>query len=337
VRCRPAIRAHRRPGWHLTREVAELTHAAAGAVAAAELSKRVLTDLAAHAHPSSTTVAAIVAAQCSDDGQRSALAAYLYLCRDLPPAALGTVFGIDPSAARRLVERGTGTAPVTGGDECRGWALVAPRPGRTTAERRAGSGHVSLCRRCRNKLRAHAVLEQRVAAAGSVAFGASVTAAVVRAFAGSHAVGSAAGALTAPIVALSTAAALTAGAGTFALTSRGDGGHRSPAGTVQPRPGAPADGPAEPADADTTPAAVSHPLATSAPTGAPATAKPAPSVPGLPTVRKLLPLPGSTSVPLPTVSLPALPLPTVSASPPVLPTTLPLPGPLPTLKLPQLP
>ena len=319
-----AVRAHRRPGRVLSREVAELTHAAAGATAARELTKQVLVDLAAHPYPGSAAVASAVAGRCRDDAQRSALAAYLYLCRDQSTDELGTVFGVEPAAARRLVERGTGTAPVTAGDECRGLALVAPRPGRTIPERRAASGHLSLCRRCRNKLRAHAVLKQKVAAAGSVAFGASVTAAVGRAFAGSHVAGSAAGALTAPIVALSTAVALTAGAGTFALTTHGDGGHRTPTGTDRPQQGAPA-------GVRTTPAADTQPVPGGTPSSGPS--RPAP---GLPTDRKLLPLPELTTVPLPTTSLPALPLPSVSLSPPALPTILPtaLPTSLPTTSLP---
>jgi hypothetical protein len=338
-----AIGTHRRTGRYTAREIAELTHAAVGAIAARELTKLVLADLAGQPSPSSATVARTVAAQCADDAKRSALAAYLYLCRDLSVDALATVFGVDSSAARRLVERGTGTAPVTGGDECRGWALVAPRAGRTSAERRAGSGHLSLCRRCRNKLRAHAVLEQRVAAAGSVAFGASVTAAIGRAFAGSHAAGSAAGALTGPIVALSTAAALTAGAGTFAVTRHGDGDRRAPGGTVRPHPGTPA-------EVHPTPAAVSRPVpSTAAPAVADGARRPATSPPGRTPDRKLVPLPGVSAVPLPTVSLPARPLPVASISPPALPTslpvpvptlpvpTLPVPVPVPTLRLPQLP
>ena len=335
-----AVLTQRRPSRVLVREVEELTHAAAGAAAAPELTKHVLADLAPKPYPGSATVASAVAGRCSDDGQRSALAAYLYLCRDMSTDSLATVFAVDTPAARRLVERGTGTAPVTAAEECRGWALVAPRPGRTLPERRAASGHLSLCRRCRNKLRAHAVLEQRVAAAGSVAFGASVTAAVGRAFAGSHVAGSAAGALTAPIIALSTAVALTAGAGTFALTTHGDGRHRVPGGTDRLHPDAPA-------SVRTTPAADTEPVPSTAPSGGPTRQAPPGSQPGLPTERKLLPLPELTTVPLPTVSLPALPLPQVDLSPPALPTSLAtalptslptsLPLPLPSVTLPQLP
>src|SRR4051794_37688488 len=340
MRSRLVVRRHRRPRRQLSRDVAELTHAAAGAAATGELTKRVLAELGDHAYPSSTTVAAVVAAHCADDSQRSALAAYLYLCRDLSLGSIGKVFGVDAAAARRLVERGTGTAPVTAGDECRGWALVAPRPGRTPAERQAASGHLSLCRKCRNKLRVHAMLEQRVAAAGSVAFGASVTAAVGRAFAGSHAVGSAAGALTGPIVALSTAAALTAGAGTVAITTHrggsGSGSERTPAGTVRPHPGGPAGGLVNTTtDVHGTPAADPRTEPTDAPAVGP-TAGPAPSVPGVTPVRKLLPLPALTAVPLPTASLPPLPLPRVSLSPVAVPTKLPtnVPLPLPSVTLP---
>src|SRR4051812_15105753 len=225
------MRTHSRTSRRLGQEVAELTRAVTDPRAARDLARLVLNDLSDIAYPHHQRVAAAVAQRCQDDAQRSALAAYLHLCRDLSFDAVGDVFGVDAGAARRLVERGTGTAPVTAAEDCRGWALVAPRAGRTTAERHAASGHLSLCRRCRNKLRAHTVLEHRVAVAGTTTLGASLAAAVGRTFAG-HVATSAAGAVTGPLVALSTAAAVTAGIGGFAVATHTDS-PRTPANVQQ--------------------------------------------------------------------------------------------------------
>jgi hypothetical protein len=210
------VRAHRAVRRRVAQEVGELTRAVCDPRAARSLAKLVIDDVRARQHPTTHDVAVAVATRCSDDGQRSGLAAYLHVCRDVSFDTLGDLFAISPAAARRLVERGTGTTPITAGDDCRGWALVTPRPRRTPAEHHAAAGHLSLCRRCRNKLRAHTALEHRVAVAGSATFGASVAAAVGRAVAGGQAVTGTASALTAPILALSTAAALTAGVGAVA-------------------------------------------------------------------------------------------------------------------------
>lgn len=323
------MRAHRRTVRRVALEVAELSRAVATGAAALELSRRVLADLAGKPYVGDAAIAAAVAHRCADDAQRRALAAYLHLCRDLSLDAVATVFEVDRAAARRLVERGTGTTPITAGDDCRGWGLVAPRPDRTSAERQAGTGHLALCRRCRNKLRAHASLEHRVAAAGTATFGASVTAAVGRAFAGGHVAGSAAGALTGPIVALSTAAALTAGAGAFAITAHhGDVG--SPAGVLRQHGHAPAG-----VRGSTAPGP--QPVSTTAPTAGPVRRAPSGPTPDLRPSRQL-PLTDLPAVPLPSVTAPALPLPTVSVSP--LPLPLPsasLPVPVPTLNVPTLP
>ncbi|HET6818514.1 MAG TPA: hypothetical protein VFH66_14900 [Mycobacteriales bacterium] len=323
------MRTRRRLGHRVLHDIDELTHAASDPAAARELARLVMRDLDGDHSPTAREVVAAVVARCADDGQRSGLAAYLHLCRDVSFDSLANLFDVTPPAARRLVERGTGTAPVTAADECRGWALVAPRPGRTDPEVRAASGHLSLCRRCRYRLRAHAVLEQRVAAAGSTAFGASVTAAVGRAFAGSH-VASAAGAITGPVLALSTAAALTAGAGAFAVTTR-DGGSQLPRVSNVSHDGpAPHGGGRAPARSSRPASSDANPTATSVPATAPT---PLPDA----APSRLAPLPGTTLLKLPTLSTSPLPLPTVSISPLPLTTTSPLPVPVPTLTLPPLP
>lgn len=323
------MRVHRRTRRRVAGEVADLSRAVTTGAAAIELSRYVLADLAGQPYPGDAAIAAAVARRCADDEQRRALAAYLHLCRDLSLDAVSSVFDVDRATARRLVERGTGSTPITAGDDCRGWGLVAPRPGRTSAERQAGAGHLALCRRCRNKLRAHATLEHRVAAVGSATFGASVTAAVGRAFAGGHLAGGAAGVLSGPIVALSTAAALTAGAGALAITAH-HGDADSPAGVLRQHDRAPA-------EVRTTPVARPQSVVSSAPTAEPVGRAPADRTPDLQPGRQL-PLPGVTAVPLPTVSAPALPLPTVSVSPVPLPSaSVVVPLPLPTLDVPTLP
>lgn len=321
------MRSHRRASRRLGQDIAELSRAVTDPRTARDLARQVLRDLETQPRPSNRDVVAAVADRCSDDGQRSGLAAYLHLCRDFSFEALGEVFGTTAAAARRLVERGTGAVPVTSADACRGWALVAPRPGRTTSELRAASGHLSLCRHCRYRLRAHAVLEHRVAAVGTAAFGASVTAAVGRAFAGGHIGSAAAGAITGPIVALTTAAALTAGVGAVAVTTH----HDSTSSTVV-RDGRHDQG--DPADVGSSPSPASN---HAAPRVAPRSSEPpvAPT-PGGVAPNRLAPLPGQTLLRLPQVSPPPLPLPTVSLSPlPI--TTSPLPVPLPSLSLPPLP
>jgi hypothetical protein len=333
------MRAHRRANRRVGNSVDELTRAVTDARAARDIARLVMADLATVAHPSAQDVLTAVAARCTDDVRRSALAAYLHVCRDVSLEMLGQVFGIDSGAARRLVERGSGTAPVTAADECRGWALVAPRVGRTDPELRAASGHLSLCRRCRYRLRAHAVLEHRVAAAGSVAFGASVTAAIGRAIAGGNVGSAAAGAITGPIVALSTAAALTAGAGALAVTTHGHGAAHYPAVShAHPHNGGRV-------TVDATPAASSGPASgrgTSRRVG-PAVAPTAPAAPAAPapagvTPSAPAPLPGSDLLKLPAVSPPALPLPLPTVSvPPLIAPTSPPPLPLPSLSLPPLP
>ena len=322
------MRAHRRAGRRLAQELGELTRAVTDPAAARELARDVQRDLDGRSWHGSRDVIAAVAGKCSDDAQRSGLAAYLHLCRDYSFDALADVFAVPPAAARRLVERGTGAVPITAIDGCRGWALVAPRPGRTDAELRAASGHLSLCRRCRYRLRAHAALEHRVAAVGTAAFGASVTAAIGRAVAGSHVGSAAAGAITGPIVALSTAAALTAGVGAVAVTTHGGGAsrpslsnvrndhHRAPA-RVEP-----------PAGATTGPSAQRTTPAGTAPSAVPA--------PGGGAPQQLLPGPVPTSSVLKLPNVPPPSLPNVRISPPAV-TTSPLPVPLPTLTLPPLP
>jgi hypothetical protein len=324
-----AVRAHQSARRRIAQEVGDLTRAVIDARSARTLARIVLSDIRTQPHPTTHDVVVAVATRCSDDGQRSGLAAYLHVCRDVSFATLAEMFDISPAAARRLVERGTGTTPITAADDCRGWALVAPRPGRTEPERRAASGHLSLCRRCRYRLRAHAVLEHRVAAAGSAAFGASVTAAVARTFAGGN-LGGAAGAITGPVMALSTAAALTAGVGAFAVTTHHEGTTRPAVTNVSH------EGPAPAGNAPATEPSASTPANRSADNGGAAAPSPAQTpVPGVAPSR-LAPLPGSNLLKLPQVSPPALPLPTVSVQPVPLPTSS-LPVPVPTLTLPPLP
>ena len=326
-----AVRAHRTARRRLAQDVGELTRAVTDPRAARNLAKLVLADVMARPHPTARDALVAVATRCDDDDQRSGLAAYLHVCRDISFDTLADVFAISPAAARRLVERGTGTTPITAADDCRGWALVAPRPGRTAPELRAASGHLSLCRRCRYRLRAHAVLEHRVAAAGSAAFGASVTAAVGRTLAGGHLAG-AAGVITGPIAALSTAAALTAGVGAFAVTTHHGGAARpvvnnmndqgpAPAATVAPKANHGSKAPA------------AHSGGADGGAGAPSTQQtPTPGV----APSRLAPLPGSNLLKLPQASPTAPPLPTVSVPPLPLPTS-PVPVPIPTLTLPPLP
>jgi hypothetical protein len=323
------MRAHHRAGRRLAHEIGELTRAVTGPTDARELARAVTQDLESRSHATTRDVVAAVADRCCDDGQRSGLAAYLHLCRDFSFETLADVFGVNAATARRLVERGTGAVPVTAADGCRGWALVAPRAGRTQSELRAASGHLSLCRRCRYRLRAHAALEHRVAAVGSAAFGASVTAAIGRAVAGGHVGSAAAGAITGPVVALSTAAALTAGVGAFAVTSHGGGAsHRVVTNDVRGRD-------SHPAHVDTRPVpSTEKPRRRNLGPATPPTAAPTPSGGLLP--RRLVPIPGTTNLPLPQVSPPPLPLPTIRVSPPVIPTPS-LPVPVPSLSLPPLP
>jgi hypothetical protein len=324
------MRTHRAARRRIAQDVGELTRAVTDGHSARALAKLVLADVRAQQHPTARDVVAAVASRCSDDAQRSALAAYLHVCRDVSFVTLANLFDVSPAAARRLVERGTGTTPITTADDCRGWALVAPRPGRTASELRAASGHLSLCRRCRYRLRAHAVLEHRVAAAGSAAFGVSVTAAVARTLAGGNLGGAAAGAITGPVLALSTAAALTAGVGAFAVTTH-HGGVTRPAVTNVSHDGpAPAGDP--PAAEPSTPAPANRSEGNG---GAAAPSPSRTSVPGV-TPSRLAPLPGSDLFKPPQVSPPALPLPTVSVPPLPLPTSS-VPVGVPSLTLPPLP
>ncbi|HET7529565.1 MAG TPA: hypothetical protein VFJ98_01250 [Mycobacteriales bacterium] len=335
MRAWPQVRRQRKARRRVGRDVGELTRAVADDRAARALARLALADLTLIEQPAPFDVASAVARRCDGDGQRALLAAYLHIVRDVSFDSLGHVLGVDPAAARRLVERGSGGAPVTTGQECRGWALVTPQPGRTAAERSAASGHLSLCRRCRNRLRAHAALERRVAVAGSATVGASVVAAIGRTLLGGHSASAAAGALTGPVAALSAAAALTTGVGAFAVSTHGGGHDGRPASHVrQDR--------SRPVSPDATPAAVSHqigrpPSPTVRPPAAPVLPTRAPVTTPLPTTPRRL-LPTAPSLPLPTVSPPPLPLPTVTLSP--LPAPLPtvsLPVPLPTVSLLPLP
>lgn len=329
----PPLRAVDR---RVARAVEELVLSVTDRDGAKALVRTVIADLEATPYPSALDIATAVARRCVGGPQRSALAAYLHLVHDNSLNTVATVFAVDVAAARRLVERGSGSAPVTTGEECRGWVLVAPRQGRTAAERHAAAGHLALCRRCRNRTRAHATIEHRVAAAGSATFGVSVVAAIGRAFAGQSA-SAATGALSGPILTLSTAAALTAGVGAVTVgVHRGDASP-PPAGRhahqQQQRPAAPS--------LRSTPAAVSRDVpAAQHTTHARAQhvgSSPAPGpgllptdLPKAPAVHLPLPLPTSTKVPLPlpTVSLPAIP----PVHPPVH-----LPVPTPTISLPPLP
>ena len=322
------MRAHRRANRRVAQHVGELTRAAADPTAARDLAQLVLRDLSDQSWHSNRDVVAAVAGKCSDDGQRSGLAAYLHLCRDYSFDSLADVFGVTPPAARRLVERGTGAVPVTAADGCRGWALVAPRPGRTQSELRAASGHLSLCRRCRYRLRAHAVLEHRVAAVGTATVGASVTAAIGRAVAGSHIGSAAAGAITGPIVALSTAAALTAGVGAVAVTTHGNGSSHPAVTNVHHNSNDPAGvAPASTAPDPRSPAQRLAPVQ-----GGPVVTP----TPGGVAPHRLVPLPDSSVLKLPQLPPPPVRVPNVRVSPPTVKTS-PLPIPLPSLSLPPLP
>jgi len=277
-------------------------------------------------------------ARCNDDAERAELAAYLHVVKDVPFGELASALSVESPAARRIVERGSGNASVTATETCRGWALVAPRPGRTGAEHSAANGHLVLCRHCRNRLHAHELLEQRVAKVGSATVGVSVATAVVRAFTG-NAAGGVAGAL--PTLALGTAAALAAGAG--ALTATLHLGHDSPrhspigqvVGTERKASQGTSNG------APTSSSGSTAGGATSAPggSGSSGSGSPAPSpssILPLPSARNLLPLQIPTApsvsapaVPVPGVSVPGLPVPTVSAPAVKLPSPTLSPTPLP--------
>lgn len=276
--------------------------------------------------------AAREAARCRTDDERAELAAYLYLLPELSLERIAAVFGVDVARARRLVERGSGAAPITAGDDCRGWALVAPQPGRTAAERAAAQGHGSLCRSCRNRLRAHQVVERRVAKAGSATLGVGVIAAVVRTVAGGS------GALTSggvPVAVLSGALAVTAGTGALVATL-----HHGPAGrgdavvpVVQVTSSVDGDSGAVLRRRSSASAAVTRsrrqrgtasvPVAgTSSPASSPSLPLPT-TVPQLPGRDTSVPLVGE--LPVPSVPVPSVPVPSVS------PLTVPLP--LPTMSL----
>src|SRR5436305_4954481 len=102
--------------------------------------------------------------------------------------------------------------PSTGRD-CRGWPLVRSIARLSPDERAAAEGHLALCRRCTARLDAEKTLEQRLATAGSVTLGVSVAAVVARMAGKSAGAVPFAGSSLTPVVALSTAAVLTAGAG----------------------------------------------------------------------------------------------------------------------------
>jgi hypothetical protein len=281
--------------------------------------------------------AARAAARCRTDEERSHLAAYLYLLPELSLDRIAGIFAVDVARARRLVERGSGTAPITAGDDCRGWSLVAPQPGRNAAERAAAQGHVSLCRSCRNRLRAHRVVERRVAKAGSATLGVGIVAAVVRGVAGS------AGAVSSgavPFAALSGALAVTAGAGALVATLHHGAGGRRPAQVVVPvvQVSSPATGSRDRLSdgGDTQSGSVTRSQRRSGSSSTPVAGTPSPGTSSLPLPTSLPTLPGrdtsvpligrlpvplpSASVPVPSVSVspPALPLPTISLSPPAL-------------------
>ena len=332
-------RASRRAVRHWRPAVAELAQVVTDGSSARRLTRDVAGALAcaSDAPVSTAAAAAAVAQHCSDDGQRAGLAAYLHVVRELPLDEVASAFSVDAAAARRLVERGTGAAPVTSADACRGWALVAPHLGRTDGERTAASGHLTLCRHCRNRLRAHRQLEQRVATAGTATVGFSVATVVVRTLTGGQAAGTV-GTFGLPAVALSTAAALTAGAGALTATLHlGHHGHGVAPGdrvTGVDDSGAVTVGGSGAARRDhgRVPDIVSPPggggTRTRPPTTAPTGLLPSPvELPKLPVggtsvpvPLPSVPLPTDLPVPTPTASVPSLPLPTVSVSvPPLLP------------------
>src|SRR5437660_10339323 len=94
---------------------------------------------------------------------------------------------------------------------CRGWPLVRATARLSPAERAAAEGHLALGRHCAARVQAEKSLEQRLAAAGSTTLGIGVAALVARVVSGSSGVASLTGSSVAPVVALSTAAVLTAG------------------------------------------------------------------------------------------------------------------------------
>lgn len=266
---------------------------------------------------------------CTTEEARSELAAYLYLLPELSLDRIAGVFDVDVARARRLVERGSGPAPITSGDDCRGWALVAPQPGRNAAERVAATGHTSLCRGCRNRLRAHQLIERRVAKAGSATLGVGVVAAALRSIGGTS--GAISGGASLPIAMLSGALAITTGAGALVATHR----HATtplrsvvPAATVQSPTAAPAGG------GSSTAATITHPHhASTSRTGSVdnPVSNPSQSTAPLPLPTQLPSLPGrNTPLPLPGTQLPKLPVPV-----PTLPSvsTSPLPLPLPSVSL----
>ncbi len=236
--------------------------------------------------------------------------------RSLSEAAV--LVGLDPEQVRACLPGArSATGLVDLPRRCRGWGLVSRR-GLTDAERQAGQDHLTLCRRCRERLASlDRTRAQLLGGSAGLAGGLAVTA--LSATGGSTSIAAATGS----VIGSKVAAGLVAAAGAIVLAAGGT------AAVVQQPPH---DAPVSPLPADSLERqpAVGPVCATCSPRPSPtATLLPrlpsaVPTVPGLP-----VPTASLSAVPLPGVPLPGVPL-------PALPSALPLPS-LPGLPLPTVP
>lgn len=267
-----------------------------------------------------TSFGSLAAAQPAPEAAQGRL---LHVLVDLEHRSVdraGALLALPVDVARDLLAR-TRTDGRFFTTACRGWGLASGSAGLTAAERRAGTHHLALCRRCRERLAAVETARRQLAvratgtagvlAAGQIGVaGGAVSIGVGGLLAGKAAAGIVA-ALGGAVLATGTAVAVVPPAGFTPAV-------HAPA--VVPDTVAPSVVPA--ASTPPRPTATSVPSATPSPAGCVALCVPplVPTAVGIP-VLGASPLPGAPGLPLPTV----------------LPTVLPtLPVPLPTVSLPPL-
>lgn len=224
--------------------------------------------------------------------------------------------------------------------ECRGWPLVRAMARLSPAERVAAEGHLGLCRHCRSRLASRGATERTLAAAGTTTLGTGLAALVAKTVASgvAHASSLIGSAASGPVVAMTTAVALTAGAGGVVAAVR----------EAAPAVAHPHVAPTDVAVRDGRHAvAPSTPASTAAPTASNPVASRRPGLLGRlkdplrsgRTATATIPLPSpSAALPLPLPSVSIAPTRILPTSPPLLPLPLPsvtlAPTTLPTLPLP---
>lgn len=92
-----------------------------------------------------------------------------------PPAEAAALLGTAPSeVAEQLGAARNATAPAYSGRVCRGWGLAAAGRALTVEEKTAGTGHVAVCRHCRDRLVALAQARTELLGRSAVLTGAVV-------------------------------------------------------------------------------------------------------------------------------------------------------------------